>query len=86
MLAQHGTVYAYCHVFLKKQDHDQEQACYTTGYVLLEDGITVPARIIFKEQKPEVGIPVVLAAAVGGLSPDSQQRLGYYFLPEIKGV
>jgi len=84
LLAQRGTVYAYCHVFFKKQDHDQ--AYYTTGYVLLEDGITVPARIVFKEQKPEVGLPVVLAAAVGGLSPEGQQMPGYYFLPEIKGV
>ncbi|MEW5921351.1 MAG: OB-fold domain-containing protein [Bacillota bacterium] len=82
ILSQRGTVYAFCNVFFKKNENDETP--YTVGYVLLEDGITMPARICCPRESLKVGTPVVLEAGVTGLFPDGKEKPGYFFKLEVK--
>ena len=79
LLASSGIVFSCTQVFVKSKLISEQP--YTVGYVLLEDGITVPARLIGDKGKLEIGLPVSLAIGVTGKDSEGEEVIGYYFQP-----
>lgn len=79
LLASSGIVFSYTQVFIKSKLIPEQP--YTVGYVLLEDGITVPARLMGDKDKLEIGLPVSLAVGVTGKNSEGEEVIGYYFQP-----
>lgn len=79
LLSSSGIVFSCTQVFIKSKLIPEQP--YTVGYVLLEDGITVPARLMGDQDKLDIGLPVTLAVGVTGKNSEGEEVIGYYFQP-----
>ncbi len=82
-LSRRGKIYSYTRIFIEMPAMDE--AHYLVGYVLLEDGITVPARLRYFDDNPEIGTTVVLETGITGKNAVGEGITGYYFRPEKGG-
>jgi uncharacterized OB-fold protein len=81
--SRRGTIYAFSRVFLKTPEINKVP--YTVGYILLDDGISVPARICCPEEHLRIGMPVVLDVGVIKNFSDGEEMDGYFFKVEGEG-
>jgi len=79
LLSGSGIVFSCTQVFIRSKLISEHP--YTVGYVLLEDGITVPARLMGDKDKLDIGLPVSLAVGVTGKNSEGEEVIGYYFQP-----
>ncbi len=83
-LPRRGTVFAFCRLFSRGDSYGKGPQ--TVGYILLEDGMLIPARLLFGDELLQIGTPVVLSAGPGKPPPEkTEQQSAYYFVPENKG-
>ena len=82
-LSRHGKVFSYTCISIKTPA--VEEAPYLVGYVLLDDGITVPARLKYFNDDLDVGSRAVLEIGVTGKTAAGKALSGYYFRPEQGG-
>jgi len=80
LLNRSGIVFSCTQVFIKSKLIPEQP--YIVGYVLLEDGITVPARLMGDKDKLDIGLPVSLAVGVTGKNSEGEEVIGYYFRPQ----
>ncbi len=82
-MSRQGKVFSYTRIFIDTPVVDEFP--YLVAYVLLDDGITVPARLKHFEGSPDVGTPVELEVGVTGRTAAGEEIEGYYFRPEKGG-
>ena len=72
-----GKIYAFTQVYIKSPLITEHP--YAVGYVMLDDGITVPARLIAVTEQPAIGMPVVLEAGRTGQTLEGEEVHSYFF-------
>ncbi len=82
-MARRGKVLSYTRICIDVPAVDE--APYLVGYVLLDDGISVPARLKYFDVNPDVGSAVVFEVGVTGKTAAGEAITGYYFRPERGG-
>jgi uncharacterized OB-fold protein len=82
-LSRRGKIYSFTRIFIKSPV--VAEVPYAVGYVLLEDGITVPARLVGPGETLKIGLPVVLEAGMTGKEPGDDENSVYCFKLEETG-
>lgn len=78
-LARRGKVYSFTQVYIKSPLITEHP--YTVGYVLLDDGITIPTRFMAGGEKLAIGMTVSLEVGITGKTTDGEEIKSYYFRP-----
>jgi len=81
-LSRRGKIHSFTRIFIKSPAIAETP--YAVGYVLLEDGITVPARLLCSGEDPRIGLSVVLASGSTGQGPGKEEADAYFFRPETE--
>ncbi len=81
-LSRRGRIHSFTRILIKTPA--VAETPYIVGYVLLEDGITVPARLLCSEEEPSIGQPVVLAGGCDGEVTGREEADACFFRPETE--
>ncbi len=81
-LSRRGKIHSFTRIFIKSPAVTETP--YAVGYVLLEDGITVPARLLSSGDNLKIGLPVVLAGKITGQESSKEEADAYFFRPETE--
>jgi uncharacterized OB-fold protein len=82
VLSRRGKIHSFTRIFIKSAAI--AEIPYIVGYVLLEDGITVPARLLSSGDNLKIGLPVVLAGKITGQESSGEEADAYSFRPETE--
>jgi len=80
VLSRYGSIYSFTRVFIKTPLFGEVP--YAVGYVLLADGLTVPARLRCSGEFLKIGSPVVMEIETNSEKQENAGNDGYYFRPE----
>ncbi len=82
-MARRGKVLSFTRILIDIPAVDESP--YLVGYVLLDDGISIPARLKSFDNNLDVGSAVVFEVGVTGKTAAGEPITGYYFRPERGG-